>query len=226
MCVCVCVCWEHLRSTLLTSARHPQWPVSWLPDGDRDGLVGSKSLWYVQFGARPAVLPAAHCPLGVQVSTVLWMEGDRDGHLRQGPTHPRKPDTPPSHARIAPPGRNHSWEGPLGTELCHPGEEVMCVKSVCSSYSFQGIQFQIFFCWNFSAGLLDFHKGSLIRGWLSKSLFSRDSWFTAKGGGRAGSRATQGFTARQRSVCLLSVFLWARLSQIWCWWWNQSQMGL
>lgn len=38
--------------------------------------------------------------------------------------------------------------------------------------------FAITLCCNFSTGL-DFHKGFLIYGWLSKSLFSRAFWITA-----------------------------------------------
>lgn len=48
------------------------------------------------------------------------------------------------------------------------------------------LQTHIFFvamvCWDFSAVLLDFHKGSLSHGWVSKTVFSRGSWTTAKKG--------------------------------------------
>lgn len=45
-----------------------------------------------------------------------------------------------------------------------------------SSYPLQYVLYQIsppppLACWNFSAGLLDLHKGTLIHGWLSESVF-------------------------------------------------------
>lgn len=59
---------------------------------------------------------------------------------------------------------------------------VKWVKSDCS-YPFQCILSHISFApvvgWNFSMVLLDFHRGSLISGWLSKLVFSRGSWTAA-----------------------------------------------
>lgn len=60
---------------------------------------------------------------------------------------------------------------------------VKWVKSNCSSYPFQGILSHISFTpvvnWNFSAGLLDFHRESLLSGRLSKLVSSRGSWTAA-----------------------------------------------
>ena len=170
--------------------------------------------------------PSSLHPLVVQISTVLWIEGDRDGLFGRAPHIWESWELIPDILLSPPPppsGRNHSSEDPLGTKLpCH-GKDVMCTKSVCSSYSFQDIQSQIFFflyC-NFSIGIPDFHKGSLIHGWPSKSVFSRDSWFTAKGHSRVhGVNRVRGLYVYYLTPSGQDS------SQVWCWWQNQSQMGM
>ena len=71
-------------------------------------------------------------------------------------------------------------------------------------------------CWNFSSGILDFHKGSLLCEWLSKSAFFRDSQPWPRGAG-ASSRATAGFTARTE-VCLLITRCMAGQNSSWIPW--------
>lgn len=79
--------------------------------------------------------------------------------------------------------------------------------SSCSSHFFQFAWSWIFFaptvCYNFSIGLLDFQKGSLIHGWLPRSVFSRapGSWSREP---EASSWATSGSTTRTK-VCLLNT---------------------
>ena len=86
---------------------------------------------------------------------------------------------------------------------------VKWVKSDCSSYPFQCILFHISFAlvvgWNFSTGLLDFHRGSLISEWLSKLVFSRGSWTAAARTG-AGSQVSAWLTP-ETDVCICITWL-------------------
>lgn len=58
-------------------------------------------------------------------------------------------------------------------------------------------------CWNFSTENLDFHKGSLIHGWLSETVFSRGSTHSQEGLEPV-HRPLQSPQTGPRSVCLLS----------------------
>ena len=83
------------------------------------------------------------------------------------------------------------------------------------------LRFFFFLYCNFSIGIPDFHKGSLIHGWPSKSVFSRDSWFTAKGHSRVhGVNRVRGLYVYYLTPSGQDS------SQVWCWWQNQSQMGM
>lgn len=71
----------------------------------------------------------------------------------------------------------------LGAELCCLGG-VMQVKSNCFFYLLQCNKIVFFFLpWYVVTSLLknlDFHKGSYIWGWLSKTAFFRGSWIMAQ----------------------------------------------
>ena len=81
---------------------------------------------------------------------------------------------------------NHSWEDLSWPYAVPPWGGIMWVKSSCSFYLLQCIQIYVSFapvvCWNFSSGNLYCYKGSLIHGWLSKTVFSRGSQSVAEGG--------------------------------------------
>ena len=76
-------------------------------------------------------------------------------------------------------------------------------------------------CWNFSTRNLDIHKGSLVLGWLFKTVFPGAPRPRLRGTG-AGSWATEGTTA-QTEVCLyLLSDAWVGETSpkslgIWCW---------
>ena len=54
------------------------------------------------------------------------------------------------------------------------------IKWNCCSYRLDSYPDPLV-CWNFSAGLLDIHKGSLVCGCLFNSVFSQVSWTQAEG---------------------------------------------
>lgn len=91
-----------------------------------------------------------------------------------------------SHAVIFLPWEK-SWSKKfsLGAELCCLGE-VMQVKSNSFFYPLQCNKIVFFFLqWYVGTSLLknlDFHKGSFICGWLSKTAFFRGSWTMAQMG--------------------------------------------
>lgn len=65
----------------------------------------------------------------------------------------------------------------LSSKLYHLERGMMWIKPNCSSYLFQSIQTCNFFlmvCWNVSIRNSNFHKGSLVYGWLFKIVFQ---WF-------------------------------------------------
>ena len=62
----------------------------------------------------------------------------------------------------------------LGTELWHLWWGVIQIKQCCCSYHLQCVCSQNFaplMCRDFSAGLLDSHKGTFVCGWLLKYIF-------------------------------------------------------
>lgn len=81
-----------------------------------------------------------------------------------------------SHALILPCGKNQGPRRDLPHWLVLPCGRADISKVKFFSYPMCPIS--IFFsptvCWSFSAGFLDFHKGSVVSGWLSKSVMSRD----------------------------------------------------
>lgn len=119
-------------------------------------------------------------------NSVLWMGQERNGLLWQHPVLLGRPGTH-SHAPFSLQKKSRARRPSLVTELCHLGEGATWVKSHCSSYPLQCIQTCIIFaptiCWNFSTGLLDFPQGSLVCGWLSKTVFSRGSRLQLRGAG-------------------------------------------
>ena len=90
--------------------------------------------------------------------------------------------------------------GFLGTVLCHFGRGVMWVKSSCSSYPFH-LSSHGFFGSNSVLELLwwipGLPQGSLVHGWLPKSVFSKDPGPWARGP-IASSQATSGSTTRTK----------------------------
>lgn len=76
---------------------------------------------------------------------------------------------------LTPGGDITGWEVSPGTEQCHLGGGLMQVKWSYSSCALQCVQIADSFaptvCWNFSTGLPDFHKATVIHRWVSKLLF-------------------------------------------------------
>ena len=66
-------------------------------------------------------------------------------------------------------------------------------------------------CWNFSTELLDFHKGFLFCGWLSKSVFPRASWTLAE---RSWSPFLGHFRVHSWDRGLYAYFLTHRLTRL------------
>lgn len=77
-------------------------------------------------------------------------------------------------------------EGLLGTELCHLGkgwrERSPTIPLTLSNVSKHIYIFCPAVCCNLSAGNLDLHEGSLVHGWLSKTVFSKGFWTMAERG--------------------------------------------
>ena len=79
--------------------------------------------------------------------------------------------------------------------------------SVCPNSFF----FSSAVCWNFSSGNLDFHKVSLICGWLSKTMFFMESQTVAK---KDWSRSMGHCRVHSQDLSLYtycSIHMWVRL---------------
>ena len=114
--------------------------------------------------------------------SVVWRGWDITGPLWQHPTQLGKPGTH-SHTLTFPLGRNHVLRSSHEPELMGG---VIWVMPNCSSFPLQCNWIYLFspltLCQNLSTGNLDYHKGFLICGWLSKIVFSKDSHIVPRRG--------------------------------------------
>lgn len=135
-------------------------------------LMSSESSGYFSLRHFPAPSHAAHLSIlgGVRKKWSLWWRPTQLGKLD-------------SHAHSRFPLREKSWARniSLGTEVGYPVEVRALIGSGEGnlSYPLQCVTFQNFIsfiispvmCWNFPAGLPDFHKGTMVHKWLFKLLF-------------------------------------------------------
>ena len=151
-----------------------------------------------------------------------WALWQGSAHLRKLRTHPWYPliTTTPS-LREKSQLRRSSWYRVALQWEGHDVYKVSLFLLLFPGHPISDFFFFFFLYCNFSIGIPDFHKGSLIHGWPSKSVFSRDSWFTAKGHSRVhGVNRVRGLYVYYLTPSGQDS------SQLWCWWQNQSQMGM
>lgn len=113
-------------------------------------------------------------------SSWLWMRLEKNETLWQHPTQLGKLGAH-SEALRSPGKENHGRRIPLLASSHATLRQVLGLgwggdvgKVITSSGASEIVFFGLMVCWNFS-GNQDFHRGSLIHGWLSKIGFSRGS---------------------------------------------------
>jgi len=117
-------------------------------------------------------------------SWLLWITLSGEMDLWQHPTQLGKPSSH-SYPFIFPHGKNHgqrgfSWYWAVLLWAISDMGKVKLFLLHCLVHPDILFYFAPVICWNFSAGLLDFHKGSLIREWFCKTVFSRSAHTMAR----------------------------------------------
>lgn len=172
-----------------------QWPVvricGWgIPSGLWASFLMPSSMWVSRICVTLASFKSSVYfprlflfPNYATHNSVPWVRKEGNGSLWQCAAQLGNPITR-SHTFIFPFRENRGMKSSLFVlsyttlkeEWCR--ELFLLPSPVCwNLYFFTPTVF-----WNFSAGKLYFHKGSFICGWLSNTVFSKDSWIIAERG--------------------------------------------